>query len=208
MTGSVSKRRYSSPARQAQADATRQRILHAAATLFLEQGYGRTSTAAIGRAAGVSEAAVFAAWKTKADLLVAVISHTVGTDPDFPLRANAGLHKHSVTGDSTAAVAEFARITRRAHDRSWQLLAIATAAAQDDPTVAAAVAAAAQRRHEDCAWFVRDVLGLTGRASGLKVDGVWALNSMENYRRLVIDRGWPGRRYEAWLAGQLQATLA
>ena len=60
MPGRVKKRTYGSPARQAKAAATRARIIDAAARLFLERGYARTSTAAIGKAAQTSEASVFA----------------------------------------------------------------------------------------------------------------------------------------------------
>jgi AcrR family transcriptional regulator len=204
----VNKRPYTSPARQARADATRARILDAATTLFLEHGYARTSTAAIGKAAGVSEASVFATWRTKADLLVAVVSNSVGNHPDFPLRTNPRWQKVAGSNDTTSAVTEFGRVTRRAHERSWRLLAIAYSAGQEDPTVAAAVATAAQRRHDDCAWFVTHVIGLDPHTAARKIDAVWALVSVENYRRLVIERHWPAHAYEAWLTELLRHQLA
>src|SRR5512135_2994825 len=86
MRGPVRKRPYVSLARQAKAEATRARVIGAASTLFLAGGYGRTTTAAIARAARTSEASVFAAFGSKADLLVAVVTDHVVRDADFPLR--------------------------------------------------------------------------------------------------------------------------
>ncbi len=82
----VKKRTYISPKRQAKAEATRARIIGAATTLFLERGYRRSSTAAISKAARTSEASVFAAFGSKADLLVAVVKDHVVRHSDFPLR--------------------------------------------------------------------------------------------------------------------------
>lgn len=203
----VNKRGYVSPARQARADATRARILDAAATLFLQNGYARTSTAAIGRAAGVSEASVFAAWRTKGELLVAVAADRVGRHPDFPLREDPGWRQPTGGAGTDGAIARFARVARRAHERSWQLLAIVGSAARDDPAVAAAYDDAAQRRHADCAWFVKEVIGLRGAKAARAADAVWALTAVENYRRLVIDRGWSARAYERWLTGLLTGQL-
>ncbi len=38
-------------------------------------------------------------------------------------------------------------------------------------------------------------------------DGVCALTSVENYRHLVVDRGWPPKDYESWLCGLLSLAL-
>ena len=64
-TSSVAKRPYRSPLREAQAAATRTRILDAALDTFLERGYAGTSVAAIARAAGVSPETVYATFGTK-----------------------------------------------------------------------------------------------------------------------------------------------
>lgn len=51
-----------------------EQILAAARTLFLEQGYGRTSTDAITQAAGVSKQTLYAYFPGKAELLAAVVA--------------------------------------------------------------------------------------------------------------------------------------
>lgn len=50
------------------------RILDAALQMFAEQGYAGTSTNEIAKKAGVSEAAIFRHYKTKKDLLLAVVA--------------------------------------------------------------------------------------------------------------------------------------
>ena len=203
----VNKRSYISPARQAKAEATRARIIDAAARLFLEAGYERTTTGAIGKMAGTSEASVFAAFGSKASLLVSVVAAQVQRHPDFPLRAQPIWQQFARQPDKTTAIEEFARVVCRAHARSWRLLAVAGAAAEGDPVVARAVAAAAGRRHADVGWLLREVIGVPGPRLDRTTDEIWTLISVENYRHLVIERSWPPGQYESWLAAMLSATL-
>lgn len=70
-----------------------QRILDAAATLILRQGYGRTSMAAIAREAGVGKGTLYLHWATRDDLFTTLIlrekiamaadlRQRISTDPD------------------------------------------------------------------------------------------------------------------------------
>jgi len=207
MSDPPSKRSYVSPTRQAKAEATRARILEAARSLFLEQGYRTTSTAAIARAARTSEASVFSVFENKANLLVEVIRNQVTSDSDFPISRQPVWLEYAAQDDKRPAIAALARVVRRAHDRSWRLLAIAAAAAQDDEPVAAAVARGAQGRHIDTEWGLREVIGVGDDELARKTDEVWTLISVENYRHLVVERGWAPEQYEAWLARMVKATL-
>ena len=204
----VKKRNYVSPVRRAKAEATRERIIEAATRLFLERGYGRTSTVAIGRAAKTSEASVFGVFGSKANLLVDVILDRFGGDPDSPSRNQTAWRALAASSEKKPAYDAFARGVRRVHDSNWRLLAIAAAAAQDDPAVAQAVGRGARQRLARAAWFVREIIGIRGRDADRKADEVWTLISVENYRRLVVERNWPPKQYEAWLAAMLAATLA
>ena len=55
---------------QARGIAREQKMIYAGMTLFLEQGYGRTTTAQIARKAGMSPASFFAAFENKEALLL------------------------------------------------------------------------------------------------------------------------------------------
>ena len=68
----VKKRRYSSPLRTEQAQASRAAVLAAARELFVEQGYGGTTIDQVAARAGVSKPTVFTAVGNKATLLKVV----------------------------------------------------------------------------------------------------------------------------------------
>ena len=78
MTPPVKTRRYRSPQRQAQAAATRQRILQAARRLFSERGYQATAITSIAQEAGVSVDTLYAAVGRKPQILRAVIDELLG----------------------------------------------------------------------------------------------------------------------------------
>src|SRR3954467_15874698 len=65
-------RRYHSPRRREQAEATRRQILEAAERLFREQGYAAATMAAIAADAGVALKTVYLAFETKSGVLRAL----------------------------------------------------------------------------------------------------------------------------------------
>jgi AcrR family transcriptional regulator len=207
MTETVKRRRYVSPQRQARAEATRRRILAAAAIQFVQAGYGRTSAASIARAAEVSEASVFAVFGSKANLLVEVILDQVTGHSDFPLRAQPSWQAFAIEADKGSAIIAFAAVVCRAHERSWRLLTVAAAAAEGDDELATAVEGGAARRHKDCGWLVREVLGVPEPDAARVTDAMWTLISVENYRHLVVQRGWSDEEYRNWLIAVLTTTL-
>ena len=52
-------------------------IFEAALTVFSEQGFARTATSEIARKAGVAEGTIFRTWRTKKDLLVALVTPVI-----------------------------------------------------------------------------------------------------------------------------------
>src|SRR5262245_26084593 len=72
-TSSVAKRRYRSPLREAQAAATRARILDAALQELSAGGYAATSVAAIAKAAGVSPETIYAVFGSKRGIVDALL---------------------------------------------------------------------------------------------------------------------------------------
>src|SRR5215208_6969828 len=79
-TPGTSRRPYRSAKRDAAALKTRHRIRDAAETLFLRDGYARTSMTAIAAQAGVSEKTMYLTYATKATLLRRVIEVAVRGD--------------------------------------------------------------------------------------------------------------------------------
>src|SRR3954468_3057568 len=82
----VKPRRYDSPRRRAQAEATRREILEAAERLFVRDGYPATTMAAIAAEAGVALKTVYLAFETKSGLLRALWNLRVrGDQEDTPV---------------------------------------------------------------------------------------------------------------------------
>src|SRR3954447_7264446 len=73
-TSSVARRSYRSPLREAQAAATRTRILDAALAEMTSRGYGPTSVAAVAKAAGVSSETIYAVFGSKRGIVEAMLA--------------------------------------------------------------------------------------------------------------------------------------
>jgi AcrR family transcriptional regulator len=88
------------------AEETRERLLNAAADVFAERGYDGTRVADIASAAGVSNAALYAHFPSKAQLLVEalrsrgphLLSDVIRTDPDRPLTEALLVAGHRLPG--------------------------------------------------------------------------------------------------------------
>jgi len=68
----TSKRRYHSPLRAAQAEATRRRVIDAALDRFAVNGFGATSVAELARAAGVAPETIYGTFGSKQGVLAAI----------------------------------------------------------------------------------------------------------------------------------------
>src|SRR5262245_15046028 len=68
----TSKRRYHSPLRAAQAEATRRRVIDAGLELFSTQGVDGTSIGQIARSAGVAPETIYAGFGSKEGVLTAI----------------------------------------------------------------------------------------------------------------------------------------
>src|SRR4051812_11859590 len=76
------RRRYRSSVRAEQATLTRQRILEAATTLFVERGYASTTIAVVADAADVSPETIYATLGGKRGLLEGVIDAMIPMRPE------------------------------------------------------------------------------------------------------------------------------
>src|SRR5581483_5642852 len=151
----VNARPYRSPKRAEQAAATRMAILNAAGELFDGGGYVRTTTAAVARKAGVSEAMVFAAFGSKAGLVAGLINRAV-TDGDesSELVATDAWSEAAASDDAMTAVRRFAKLTAAIQRRTWKLIELSRTASDGDPGMADLLRQGAQKRRSDCHNFI------------------------------------------------------
>ena len=205
-------RTYDSTGRARQAQASRRRIVDAAATLFVRHGYSSTTISAIADEAGVAVPTVYASLRSKAGILRAVVDLTVrGDDAEAPLAARADWQAMEQEPDAARKLAAFVRLHRRICEREAAVFAQLEAAAGSDPEATDLLAEHDDRRYETQTRLARSLQRAGQLRPGLRsreaADVIWTLASERTYLALVRDRGWTPRRYERWLAEQLEAGL-
>src|SRR3954451_2644270 len=127
---------YRYPKREAAALQTRRRIRDAAETLFLRDGYARTSMKAIAAQAGVSEKTMYLTYATKAALLRRVIEVAVRGDEAPATLAERSDWRAIVRAPTEEVFARFAALNAALMARTAPIIALAEAAAETEPALA------------------------------------------------------------------------
>ncbi len=202
---SAVKRPYESPLRDAQARATRELILDAAHSLFVDQGYALSSIRSIAFAAGVADSTVYSAFRDKVQLLRAVLYRAAsGTSDDV-------LPMESAEADLVRSEADPVERLRLLVHRSGlqygrglaRLEEVLREAAAADPRAVELAKEAGQQRWEDTKAEIDLLFTADSPAPAVPreqlYDLAWALGSPAVYLMLVRDREWTPERWEAWL---------
>lgn len=211
MTDAV-KRSYSSELRAAQARETRRIIVSAAARLFVERGFGRTTVDAIAEQAGVSRKTVFTAAGGKVELLKLALDWAiVGDDEPVALEHRADVQAAKQATDPDAILRGWVEVVTAVASRVAGLsAALAAAAAADDGARQLWEQAQAQRLYGARA-FVDHLAANAGLRSGLTparaADIAWLHSDPAMYRRLVIERGWTAQQFHEWLFRTIKLQL-
>ena len=198
------RRKYDSSLRAETAGATRQAIIDAARSLFLEKGYAATTMLEIAKAAGIALDTVYAAAGKKSALFRLLIEIAIsGSDRAVPAEERDYVRAIRAEPDAARKLGLYAEALRAVQPRLAPLIRALQGAAPHDPELKELWRSVAQRRARNMRLFVRD-LAATGRLrSGLSeskaADIVWSMNSPEFYSLLVEERGWPLEEYAEWL---------
>lgn len=202
----VKRRPYRSTRRRAQAADTRQRLLSAAADLFLESGFQATTIADIARRADVAPQTVYATFASKAGLLIALLDARTEQAGAADLRA--GL---AAAGDPRRQLALYVRFDRRLFEEAREIVEVGLGTRAADPEVNAWFAEGERRRRANQAPLVRSWHRSGALRPGLgekrAADIVWALTGPAVYSLFVRDAGWPANQFERWLIATLEAQL-
>src|SRR5690348_7856131 len=142
------KRRYDNSRRQAQARATRLKVIEAAKHLFTEHGYPATTIEAIAEAADTPLPTVYRLFGSKRALLAAVLDIAFGGD-DQPIAFadRPAVRAAQAETDPVKMVNAFARIVREFMERSSAIQHVLATAAQVDPDAAGLLAEIRRQRH-------------------------------------------------------------
>ena len=205
-----SKRQYSSPVRAEQAARTRARVLEAAAELFLERGYARTTVQDLADRAGVARDTVHAIFGNKARVLTALI--------DARLVPGGGVANVTDTPGAQAIKAEVDPSTQLELFGTWiagvstqlrPVFEILRTASAVEPEMAAVFAEMDRFRlknmHTYIGWFAaRGPLRVTKKRAA---EILWAIASPDVARMLCDELGWTEATHARWIADTLKRTL-
>jgi len=207
------KRSYASPTRALQARATRAEILRAAAGLFAEQGYGRTSVGAVAERAGVTAQTIYNVVGSKQQLLKAAYDVTLaGDDEPMPLAERPEVVRVYGLLDATEFLHAYAALGRGLLERVGPLmLQIAAGAAAGEPDLVEHQRVTDAERLVGTGMVVRRVTELGSLQPGLSPDlardRIWTLNSVQVWDLLTRSRGWSGEAYEQWIGEAMSAAI-
>lgn len=205
-------RSYDSTGRRAQARANRARILDAARTLFITQGFAATSVVEIAAAAGVSGPTVFAAFGSKVNLLKEAAETTLVGDTDAVPMAERPEMRHVHAASTADEVLE--RLAELVVSRSQAvqpIFAVMYAARDGFQEIDALIDLLDEQRLSGATGLARTVAARLGTDDADRItelrDSIWALMSPTLYESFVIKRGWSPSRYQAWLSAALKIPL-
>jgi AcrR family transcriptional regulator len=205
------RRRYHSPLRAEQADATRRRVLAAARDLFLARGYAGTTVAAVARAADVSPDTIYVSLGGKQGLLEGVLS-LARSDPEDPAQRDQQ-HRRDEIGtlaDPRQRLRRLVQLSCETLARTDPAHAVLRGAADGQPFAAELYARMLRFRLRVQAGNLETYLGASLRP-GLTVqqaaEHYSALLSPELYHLLTVERRWSTRRYASWVADLLDHDL-
>jgi AcrR family transcriptional regulator len=204
-------RAYRSELRQRQANETRLRVVAAAAELFADLGYARTTLSKIAAAAGVSVETV-QAQGSKASLMIAAVEFAAfGVTGDQSVLDLELGQRFVATTDRDEAVDLMVTEQTAVHERAAQATRALYGAAANDPQLdgyldelIAGVGRQVRRLLEVCAerGWLRDDLPFDEI-----VETAVVISSIETYIRMVQHDGWSHDDYRNWFRRMLDETV-
>ena len=200
------KRRYKSLVRERQADDTRQRIVEVARRLLRSEGYDGMTIEGIARQAEVSAQTVYATFKSKTGILIALLNQSM-----FGLEYDEVVHEALNANDPETRLrlaANVARQLRSAQSAAFDLMRGAGVVAPQLAKLAQQRERLRYEKEESMISFLRNAAALRpGLSHKTARDIFWMLTGGDVYRMLVRERGWSPQKYQNWLADTLVHSL-
>lgn len=203
MSEPVKTRSYASPVRQERAARTRERVLEAAAELFLEKGYAATTAREIAARAGVSVDTVYTGVGRKPQLMLELVERAISGGPGaVPAQERAYVQAVRAAPTARAKIELYARALGTLLPRLAPLVRVLQEAAPSDAACARLWRTVADRRSANMLLFAQDLRATGELRDDLSdeevADLVWSTNAPEYYQ-LLADRGWAPARFERLL---------
>jgi AcrR family transcriptional regulator len=190
--------------RAARVAATEQRLVDAAARLFLRHGYVATTLSAVAQEAGVAERTVYLRFATKAALFKRTVDVALVGDTEPVDVEHRDWTQRALTAPTIAERIRFAaQNTGEMMGRVGALLAVAEQAAALEPDIAAAAQAARHATRDQLRQFWRAAAsdGLLPSDADLDwlIDTAVMTCSADSYLHAHRTLGWSADTYAHWL---------
>ena len=199
-------RSYESSLRKEKAEQTKRNIIAAAKRLFAAKGYEGTTIEQIAKRAKIATPTVYFFFKSKEGILNELIHRSL-----FGSQYESLLERYRSLSDPIAALKMAAPISRTVYDAARSEMAFILGIYALSPEIRKVVSSLEQQRYERQEPTIRLLESHRLLPDHLDVprarDLLWMLTCRENYRLLVIERGWSPDEYEAWLASALVQSL-
>jgi AcrR family transcriptional regulator len=205
-------RAYSSERRAEQARETRMRMLGAAKKLFLEEGYGATTIAAIAREAGVAVQTVYAVFGSKRQLLSDLVDVSiVGDDLPIPMRDRPIVRETEAEPDCHKKIERMGVHLTETLRRTAEITVILRGAAGVDADAAAVFQKGVRERLRGMTEFAAHL----ARSGCLRndLDPAHAADVLSlhmdpaSFHWFVHERGWTDEQYARWYIDTVSAAI-
>jgi AcrR family transcriptional regulator len=202
----IKKRPYKSLVRGRQARDTRRRIVEATRQLLQREGYAGMTIEAIAQRAEVSAQSVYAIFKSKTGILIALLDQsTFGRDYEEVVRLARSANDPETRLRLAAGVA---RQIRSAQSAAFDLMRGAGVVAPELAKLEQQRERLRYEKEEGMITFLRDSGRLRpGLSRQTARDIFWMLTGGDVYRMLVRERRWSLQKYQDWLADTLVHSL-
>lgn len=204
-------RRYSSALRSEQADLTRQRIIDAAATLFIHRGYTATTIAEVARTANISAETVYAVFDGKRGILEGVIdARIMGVGAPIALEEQPAWDAIAREPTPSARLRAYVEFTCGVLARTSDVHHVIRGAASAEPFAVTLSDRLLRERLASNTKHLRDYVGDALR-DGLSLrraaERFCALTSPEHYHFVTARLGWSAQTYQDWIASVVEHDL-
>ena len=188
-------RPYRSTLRDEQSRATRRRIVHAGAELFIGRGYGATTIDAIADHAEVSRRTVFTSVGSKADILKLAFDWTLaGDDEPIAIADRPIVRELMQATDPVEVLRLWIAMNATINERITPLYLVLVAVADADPDVATLLNTTDQQRLEGALHITHRINELDGLNPTLTIDEAAAIIDVlidpTIYRRFTTVHRW------------------
>ncbi|GLH95294.1 TetR/AcrR family transcriptional regulator [Phytohabitans aurantiacus] len=200
----MSPRVYRSTRRAAQAQATREAIVAAAARLFAERGYAGTTMRAVAEAAEVAVESVYAV-ASKPSLLLLALTHVRGGETlDHPMA-----RRIAETSDQREQIRLVARFATDLIGRVAPLERAFATAAETDPQMRQLWGVAMGRRLADATAVMGAVAANGPLRVGVERAGqtLWAIVNADTWHLSTQQLGWTESQFADWLEDILVSVV-